>query len=173
MQELAWRAVSLAMATSPFEWMMLHSYASTATAKTKSKHFFSVQPLPTCTCVWNKKRIDIWNPTWSSNWACNFCIWFSGVLKVVEWSARFYGSRILGGKRNESARIYPLSWCQIPMPLHFILCSWLLLMGIRENNLFWSKDSKLMFLFVLWQRMSTRQTTERSLFTLSQEKMVL
>jgi hypothetical protein len=59
------------------------------------------------------------------------------------------------------------------MPLHFILCSWLLLMGIRENNLFWSKDSKLMFLFVLWQRMSTRQTTERSLFTLSQEKMVL
>ncbi len=39
------------------------------------------------------------------------------------------------------------------MLLLFILCSWLLLMGIRENNLFWSKDSKSMFLFVLWQQM--------------------
>lgn len=51
------------------------------------------------------------------------------------------------------------------MLLLFILCSWLLLMGIRENNLFWSKDSKLMFLFVLWWWIPTRQTTERSLFT--------
>jgi hypothetical protein len=40
MQELAWCAVSLAMATSPFKWTTLHSFASTVTAKPNPSTFF-------------------------------------------------------------------------------------------------------------------------------------